>query len=88
MGYRMGDPIHTPTIRCPKPDCDRLLINGEACGCTWLAEPEPDPLVGTLIACTDPRTGKVIAAGRVTDVARDQDGLSLTLAQHETPEGS
>lgn len=82
MGYRMGDPIHTPTIRCPKSDCDRLLINGKACGCTWRAEPEPDPLVGCLIACTDPRTGKVIAAGTVTAVDRMDGSIELTVEQH------
>lgn len=86
MSYGLGDPIHAPTIRCPKPDCQRLLINGKACWCTWREEPDPDPLVGYLIACTDPRTGKVIAAGKVTEVTRTDSALNLTLAQYEPPE--
>ncbi|RAJ53806.1 hypothetical protein K388_05593 [Streptomyces sp. KhCrAH-43] len=86
MSYRLGDPIHQPTVRCPKPDCQRLLINGEACGCTWRAEPEPNPLVGGLIACVDPGTGRVIVAGRVTEVTCDEGVLALTLAHYETPE--
>lgn len=86
MSYRVGDAIHHPTIRCPKPDCRRLLINGEGCGCTWRVEPEPDPLVGQILVRTDPDTGKVIAVGRVTEATRDECDLSLTLEPFGPPE--
>ncbi|MFE7535181.1 hypothetical protein ACFU67_13025 [Streptomyces rhizosphaericola] len=82
MSYPLGDPIQS-AIRCPKPDCQRLLINGHACGCTWRPEPDPDPLVGRLVALTDPDTGRVIAAGKVTDVNRTDDGMTLTVSQYD-----
>ena len=84
MSYRLGDPIQSAT-RCPK-DCGRLLINGQACGCTWRAEPEPDPLIGRLVACTDPSTGRVIAFGKVTAVDRAGDSMSLAIAQYDNGE--
>lgn len=82
MSYRLGDPIQS-AIRCPKPDCRRLLINGQACGCTWREEPAPNPLVGRLVALTDPDTGRVLAAGKVTDVNSTDGGMMLTVVQHE-----
>ncbi|MFD3955952.1 hypothetical protein ACFWRG_31780 [Micromonospora tulbaghiae] len=81
MSYPLGDPIQS-AIRCPK-DCGRLLINGQARGCTWRAEPDPDPLVGRLVAFTDQGTGRVLAAGKVTGVDRADDGMTLTVVQHE-----
>ncbi|MBZ6207559.1 hypothetical protein KVH31_13725 [Streptomyces olivaceus] len=51
-----------------------------------LAEREqPDPLVGRLIACTDPTTGHVLAVGKVTDVDRTDGSLRLTATQYENP---
>lgn len=85
MSYRLGDPIQS-AARCPKPDCRRLLINGQACGCTWRAEPDPDPLVGRLVAFTDPDTGRVLAAGKVTGVDRTDGDMTLTVVQYETPD--
>lgn len=85
MSYRLGDPVQS-AIRCPKPDCRRLLINGQACGCTWRAEPDPDPLVGRLVAFTAPDTGRVLASGKVTDVDRTDDGMTLTVVQHGPPD--
>ncbi|XCM28842.1 hypothetical protein ABXI76_05150 [Streptomyces parvus] len=82
MSYRLGDPIQS-TIRCPKPDCQRLLINGQACGCTWHPEPDPDPLIGRLVALTDPDTGRVLAAGKVTGVDCADDGMTLIVAQYD-----
>ncbi|MFH8867178.1 hypothetical protein [Streptomyces griseus] len=82
MSYRLGGPVQS-AIRCPKPDCGRLLINGQACSCTWVADPDPDPLVGRLVAFTDPGTGRVLAAGKVTDVDLTEDGMTLTVAQYE-----
>ncbi|MEV5619376.1 hypothetical protein [Streptomyces bacillaris] len=82
MSYRLGDPIQS-AIRCHKPDCQRLLINGQACGCTWRPGPDPDPLVGRLVALTDPDTDRVIAAGKVTAVDRADDGMTLTVAQYD-----
>ncbi|MFC8704070.1 hypothetical protein ACFUIV_18040 [Streptomyces anulatus] len=84
MSYRLGDLIQS-AIRCPKPDCRRFLINGQACGCTWRAEPNPDPLIGQLIALTDPDTGRVLATGKVTDVDRADGGMTLTVVQHADP---
>ncbi|WP_329217254.1 hypothetical protein [Streptomyces microflavus] len=84
MSYRLGDPIQS-AIRCPN-GCGRLLINGQACGCTWRAQPDPDPLVGRLVAFTDPDTGRVLAAGKVTAVDRADGGMTLTVAQYETPD--
>ncbi|WP_327335839.1 hypothetical protein OG384_04195 [Streptomyces sp. NBC_01324] len=80
MSYRMGDPVHTPTIRCPKPGCDLLLINDEACGCTWPAEPDPDPLLGQALVAFD-MSGKRIAAGTVTAVDRTDGRIDLTVEQ-------
>ncbi|MFE9286726.1 hypothetical protein [Streptomyces olivaceus] len=52
-----------------------------------LAEQEqPDPLVGRLIACTDPTTGHVLAVGKVTDVDRTSGSLRLTATQYEKPD--
>lgn len=85
MSYRLGDPIQS-AIRCPKPDCGLLLINEQVCRCTWRAEPAADPLVGRLVAFTDPDTGRVLAAGKVTAVDRVDGGMTLTVAQHETPD--
>ncbi|MFJ6316097.1 hypothetical protein ACIQJW_08450 [Streptomyces californicus] len=85
MSYRLGDFIQS-AIRCPKPDCGLLLINNQACGCTWRTEPHPDPLVGRLVACTDPATGRIIALGKVTDVDRTGDGMTLTVAQYDNGE--
>ncbi|MFD3638192.1 hypothetical protein [Streptomyces griseus] len=85
MSYRLGDPVQS-AIRCPKPDCGRLLINGQVCGCTWHPEPDPDPLVGRLVALTDPDTGRVLAAGKVTDVDRTDGGMTLTVAQYDSGE--
>ncbi|MEU3432382.1 hypothetical protein [Streptomyces sp. NPDC006863] len=82
MSYRLGDPIQS-AIRCPKLDCQRLLINGQVCGCTWREEPAPDPLVGRLVAFTAPDTGRVLAAGKVTGVSRTDGGMTLTVVQHE-----
>ncbi|MFI7329372.1 hypothetical protein ACIBQ3_32635 [Streptomyces rubiginosohelvolus] len=82
MSYRLGDPIQS-AIRCPKLDCQRLLINGQACGCTWREEPDPDPLVGRLVALTDPDTVGVLAAGKVTGMDRADDGMTLTIAQYD-----
>ncbi|MGW6289453.1 hypothetical protein [Streptomyces sp. NPDC055107] len=85
MSCRLSGPIQS-AIRCPKPDCQRLLINGQACGCTWRPEPDPDPLVGRLVAFTDPDTGRVLAAGKVTAVDRADGGMTLTVAQYESPD--
>ncbi|MFI1525526.1 hypothetical protein [Streptomyces griseus] len=85
MSYRLGGPVQS-AIRCPKPNCGRLLINGQVCGCTWRAEPDPDPLVGRLVALTDPDTGRVLAAGKVTDVDRTDGGMTLTVAQYDSGE--
>ncbi|MDP9953175.1 MULTISPECIES: hypothetical protein [Streptomyces] len=85
MSYRLGGPIQS-AIRCTKPDCGLLLINGRACGCTSRTEPERDPLVGRLVACTDPATGKVMALGKVTEVDRTGDGMTLTVAQYDNGE--
>ncbi|MBT2426143.1 hypothetical protein J7F02_10750 [Streptomyces sp. ISL-112] len=85
MSYRLGDPVQS-AIRCPKPDCRRLLINGQGCDCAWRAEPDPDPLVGRLVAFTDPDTGRVMAAGKVTNVDRADGGMTLTVVQYETPD--
>ncbi|MFE7485452.1 hypothetical protein [Streptomyces sp. NPDC057552] len=82
MSYRLDDTTQS-VIRCPKPDCRRLLINGRACGCTWRAEPDPDPLIGRLVACTNPDTGRVIAFGKATEVDRTDDGMTLTVAQYD-----
>ncbi|MFD3740463.1 hypothetical protein [Streptomyces sp. NPDC058629] len=81
MSYRLGDPIQS-AIRCPK-DCGRLLINGQGCDCTWRAEPDADPLVGRVVAFTDPDTGRVLTAGKVTDVDRTDGGMTLTVVQRE-----
>lgn len=40
MSFRLGDPIQSASI-CPKPDCQRLLINGEVCDCTWPGRTRP-----------------------------------------------
>ncbi|WP_420032222.1 hypothetical protein ACN2WE_05010 [Streptomyces sp. cg28] len=45
---------------------------------------QPDPLVGRRLVCVSPETGRVIAAGRVTEVDRDGGGLSLALVQYES----
>lgn len=82
MSYRLGDPIQS-AVRCLKPDCRRLLINGQACGCTWRADPNPDPLIGQLIALTDPDTGRVLAAGKVTAVDRADGDMTLTVVQQD-----
>lgn len=81
MSYRLGGPIQS-AIRCPK-DCGRLLINGQACGCTWRAEPDPNPLVGRLVACVDPDTGQVLAMGKVIEVGHTEGGMTLTVVQHD-----
>lgn len=53
-----------------------------------LAEREQsDPLVGRLVACTDPATGHVLAVGRVTEVDRSNGSLRLTAAQYDSLEG-
>lgn len=57
MAYRMGDPVHS-TDKCPKPDCDRLLINGAPCTCTWRADDSTPPR-GAVI--------EIIEKGRATD---------------------
>jgi hypothetical protein len=81
VSYRLGDPVHS-AISCPKPDCNRLLINGQTCGCTWRDPTEDtDPLMGRpMIAVGD--NGRVIASGIVTAVDRTGDELKLTLTQH------
>ncbi|WP_416476916.1 hypothetical protein [Streptomyces sp. LKA04] len=51
-----------------------------------LAEREqPDPLVGRLIACTDPASRRVLAVGKVTEVDRTSGSLRLTATQYEEP---
>ncbi|CAM5625506.1 hypothetical protein STENM36S_03964 [Streptomyces tendae] len=51
-----------------------------------LAEREQsDPLVGRLVACTDPATGRILAVGRVTQVDRSGSGMRLTAVQYEEP---
>lgn len=81
MAYRMGDPVHS-TIRCPKPDCNRLLINDEPCGCTWRDPAEPaDSLIGQAMIAIDD-DGRVIASGIVTAADRTGDDLELTLTQY------
>ncbi|WP_097932530.1 MULTISPECIES: hypothetical protein [unclassified Streptomyces] len=82
MSHRLGDPIQS-AVRCLKPDCRRLLINCQACGCTWRTDPNPDPLVGRLVALTDPDTGRVLAAGKVTDVDRADGDMTLTVVQQD-----
>lgn len=49
-----------------------------------LAEREQsDPLVGRLVAGTDPATGRILAVGKVTAVDRTGDGLRLRAVQYE-----
>lgn len=43
-----------------------------------LQEQQPDPLVGRLMAFTDPDTGRIIAAGKVTEVKRADSGMEMT----------
>ncbi|WP_394436279.1 hypothetical protein [Streptomyces sp. SGAir0957] len=80
MAYRLGDPIHS-AIRCPKPDCNRLLINGQTCGCTWQDPTESDPLLGRPVIAVG-ENGRVVASGIVTAVERTGDELQLTVDQH------
>ncbi|MEU0590003.1 hypothetical protein [Streptomyces ardesiacus] len=48
-----------------------------------LAEREtPDPLVGRLVACADPSTGRVLAVGKVTEVDRADGSMRLTIVRH------
>ncbi|MGX1220308.1 hypothetical protein [Streptomyces ambofaciens] len=44
-----------------------------------------DPLVGRLIACTDPATGCVLAVGRVAKVDQTGNGLRISAVQYEEP---
>lgn len=47
---------------------------------------QADPLVGRLVVCTDPGTGRILAAGKVTDVDRTRGGMELTVAQYGATE--
>jgi hypothetical protein len=49
---------------------------------------QPDPLVGHLVVCTDPDTGRVLAAGKVTEVGHTGAGMELTIVQYGNPEES
>ncbi|MYU24644.1 hypothetical protein [Streptomyces sp. SID8352] len=52
-----------------------------------LAEREmPDPLVGRLVACADPSTGRVLAVGKVTEVNRADGSMRLTAMRHDDPD--
>lgn len=44
-----------------------------------------DPLVGRLVVCTEPTTGRVIAVGRVAEVERTDRRMDLTVVQYESP---
>lgn len=83
MAYRLGDPIHA-AIRCPKTDCNRLLINDGPCGCTWQDPVEStDPLVGQAVTAVG-ADGRIIASGIITAADRTSDDLELTVDQYPT----
>jgi hypothetical protein len=45
-----------------------------------------DPLLGRIVVCTDPDTGAIVAAGKVTGVNRAGGGMELTVVQYSPPE--
>lgn len=47
---------------------------------------QPDPLVGRLVVCTSPDTGRVLAVGKVTEVDRSGNGMRLTAVQYKAPD--
>lgn len=55
--------------RCPKPDCRRLLTNGEKCGCTW--RPPEQRHTKTTYLITYPK-------GQGEDVLIEDPALTLT----------
>lgn len=83
IGHLLGDHAHQ-AIRCPK-SCGRLLINGIACSCTWLPEPDPEPLVGQLALITDKNTQRNLVYGVIAEVDRDDGALAITVV-HEYDE--
>lgn len=49
---------------------------------------QPDPLIGRLVVCTNPDTGRILDAGKVTQVERVDSGMELTVVQYSALEGS
>ncbi|MYS70358.1 hypothetical protein GTY88_07910, partial [Streptomyces sp. SID5926] len=47
---------------------------------------QPDPLIGRLVACSDPDTGRILAVGRVTEVDRCGSSMRLTAVQYDEPD--
>lgn len=49
---------------------------------------QADPLIGRLVVCANPDTGRILAAGKVTQVERVDSGMELTVVQYSALEGS
>lgn len=66
--------------RCLNGDHRRLLIGGQACGCTWRPEPEPEAPTGTAAILTDDGWH---AIGTVTDIEEPiLGGYTFTITRY------